>query len=220
MSTIITAGAVFTIHLATSQQVIAQNRFFLTRDTGWDAASVESMLADIETSWGANIAPVTVTTVELAAVTGQIASTDPWGIPFQYLLESPTPGTLADDPIPWQNSATIRFLPGAGSAVARGYNRFIGLGEDDVTGNQVSSTKRTALQNAYGQFFADLITADPDVLHVIVSLYDGFTLSPVQPDGTIHKVPTPRVTALTSAVEGYRCAPTVGRAVSRSGIRA
>lgn len=224
MSTEIPFGLELKLTYATSQQVVGQNRIYFTADQVWTPTTALELLALVPDAWSGNLAAVTCDSVSQTGAFARIVDSDPWSNLMGGVYDTPLAGVIAQDPIPFASSATVRFLPVPSANKAKGYVRHIGLSESETTGNQVSSAARTAIGAAWSDFVGELVAgidgSQPGAAHIVVNAFEGFTLSPVQPDGTIHKIPTPKVTADIAGVQAYLVQQAVGRCVSRAGIRA
>jgi len=94
--------------------------------------------------------------------------------------------------LPNNVTAAIKFLTGFTGRSNRGRNFFVGLGENQATGNTLAGATQTAIIAAYdalASYLTDL-TAD----HVVASLYSG-----VDEEGH----PIPRVAGVTKVVTQY-----------------
>lgn len=107
-------------------------------------------------------------------------------------LSTPEEGGNVVAGLPLNVTAAVKFLTGFTGRSNRGRNYFVGLGENQVTGNTLESAAITAIQGAYDALGSYLL--DMGATHVVASLFSG-----VDSEGK----PIPRSAGVTRSVTSY-----------------
>lgn len=145
---------------------LAENVINFSKSGGWDVDSLADLAAAVEDSWESNISPIVAETISLTdTIATDISSqtgpqvTDIGGIA----------GGQPNPALPNNVTFVVSFRTANRGRSYRGRLYHVGLTENFVTLDSVGPSNAAAFQGDYENFFADIATAVPGAVHVVVS---------------------------------------------------
>jgi hypothetical protein len=147
-----------------------ENVYHVLNEGGWDESSLTALASTFQT-WeddevsslrSNDISLITIRAVDLTTETSP-------GI--EVPVTPPIAGGNVVAGLPGNVTASIKMLTGLRGRSFRGRSYFVGLGENQVTGNSLVSATRDAIVDAYETLAASLI--GDSLALVVLSLYSG-----------------------------------------------
>lgn len=146
------------------QQV--ENTLYFTKDTPFIMADLNDLAALVRSWYFEEVLPMQSSGYTFREVFAKgLDSVD--SPSATDIAESGTAGGNSSPGMPGNVSIAISFRTGLAGRSFRGRNYFIGLAEEEVTGNTVSSSQGTALQAAYNALLT--VLSDTDFVWAVVS---------------------------------------------------
>lgn len=169
----------------------AENTLYFEKSDGWDIGEMQNLATDVNEWWNENLAPITSSSVELEVIRVTKLDTQ-FDLFYELAPAVPYQGDETDPSMPNNVSVTTTFQSGKRGRSFRGRNYFVGLTENNVSGNLVDPVFQAALQTAYELLNGAISTTLTD--HVVVSRFGNGI---------------PRVDAIVSEVIAYRAGQTI-----------
>ncbi len=174
---------------AYGQQFI--NTLWFTKSGGWTSTDLTDLCTAINSWVVAEYAPLMSNDYSFEGSTAvDMSAEGQEGV--EVPLTTPEEGGNVVAGLPGNVTAAIKFLTGFTGRNNRGRNYFVGLGENQVTGNTIESAAVTGIQAAYDALGSYLVGLSAD--HVVASLYSG-----VDSNGK----PIPRTAGVTKVITQY-----------------
>ena len=145
-----------------------QNVFYFQKDTDWTFNDVSDLAAQLNSSWALHLDGMMSDQVNLFAVKVVNLGADD-GVGTELFPTLPNAGTRLSPGLPTGTTVAVKFSSLYTGRSRRGRCYHIGLTEDMVTGNSLTTTMVGLMQTAYQNFFDDVTGGSVPCTHVIAS---------------------------------------------------
>jgi len=137
-----------------------ENTLYFEQGAGWDETSLMTLGEDVASWWEGQISPIASVALAVTEVTCTDLTSDS-APSVSFVPASLLSGVLVEEPLPNNCSLAISFRTAGRGRSSRGRNYFVGLVDNQVSGNEVTTGFADALKAAYlmiglgGSFTAD-----------------------------------------------------------------
>jgi hypothetical protein len=168
-----------------------ENVYHVLNEAGWDESSLTALASTFQTWEDDEASPLRSNDISLVTIraTDLTTETSP-GI--EVPVSPPITGGNVVAGLPGNVTASVKMLTGLRGRSFRGRSYFVGLGENQVTGNALVEATRDAIVDAYETLAASLIGEDWAL--VVLSLFSG-----VDEEGH----PIPRVAGVPTPITSF-----------------
>lgn len=145
-----------------------ENVLHIRKIGGWTSETLLDLANAAQQAWTTNLRPAQAgdVTIQLIRATDVSVENGP-GVEIGDI--SPNGGLLQSPGLPTGTTVATKFSTGLTGRSNRGRAFWVGLVEEDVTGNQISGVVQTRINQAWNNFFTDLVGLVPGAQHVVVS---------------------------------------------------
>jgi hypothetical protein len=173
---------------------VVENTMWFTNSSPIDESAIHALLLAVRNIIEADLMPLLSSTISLVKLIGTLMEVAD-GLSLVFNTALPISGEASSEQLPSDVSYVITFNTAGRGRASRGRNYMMGIPQDSVLVNTVSSDFRTGLLD----FFTTLKAATSEIgwTHVVAHRFSGHTIV----DG--RKVPTPLTVGVTKPVTSY-----------------
>lgn len=134
----------------------------------WTAEDLDTLTLAAFDAWADHLGPVQSNAVTLVNIKATDVSTDN-GVGVEFGPISNNTGTLQSPPTPSGTTVATKFTTGRTGRSYRGRAYWVGLVEEDVTGNQIGAVRAGTITDGWQNFATQIGENISGAVHVIVS---------------------------------------------------
>src|SRR5690242_15364133 len=154
-----------------------ENVFHVLSDTGWDTTKLTNLCTLFQNWESTNGASARHNSTAFIKVVARDLTTATSGR-VEQAPTSPISGTGSTTPAPNNVTIAIKHITGLAGRSFRGRTFWIGLGDDMVSGNNITSGNRTAILTRMGTLLTNVNAVSGQHLVVVSKFHNGAARSP------------------------------------------